>query len=279
MGCVKLHILDQQYKNTELKVSCVKKELTLKNSAVNGRKAILVRYIDPDGKRGEDTSGKPAGAPKLNPNTFKVEGKHTSAQSSVYAPKVQKKENIPITINRALMIAQKRPRETVTRTKSYTEKRYEALSDFEKSAVNNPVVKAVATGGLVTMAAVATPTVTAVASETAAATSNAAKVGVNIISKTATTVLSNPVAYTGLTVAAGAVSGAGYSLMTGEMQDVPQISTGLPLFDNAFVTGQTLMTLDAFLKTVSFDTNQNTTTTTNTNTINNSTNNNEQRNP
>ena len=67
--------------------------------------------------------------------------------------------------------------------------------------------------------------------------------------------------------------------MTGEMQDVPQISTGLPLFDNAFVTGQTLMTLDAFLKTVSFDTNQNTTTTTNTNTINNSTNNNEQRNP
>lgn len=47
MGCVKLHILDQQYKNTELKVSCVKKELTLKNSAVNGRKAILINRIDP----------------------------------------------------------------------------------------------------------------------------------------------------------------------------------------------------------------------------------------
>ncbi|MFV0419283.1 MAG: hypothetical protein ACK5KT_11205 [Dysgonomonas sp.] len=50
MGCVKLHILDQQYKNTELKVSCVKKELTLKNSAVNGRKAILLIYTDPDGE-------------------------------------------------------------------------------------------------------------------------------------------------------------------------------------------------------------------------------------
>jgi len=50
MGCVKLHILDQQYKNTELKVSCVKKELTLKNSAGNGRKAILVKFIDPDGR-------------------------------------------------------------------------------------------------------------------------------------------------------------------------------------------------------------------------------------
>ena|GEM_PF-2373492 len=50
MGCVKLHILDQQYKNTELKVSCVKKELTLKNSAGNGRKAILVILVDPDGR-------------------------------------------------------------------------------------------------------------------------------------------------------------------------------------------------------------------------------------
>lgn len=57
MGCVKLHILDQQYKNTELKVSCVKKELTLKNSAVNGRKAILIRYTDPDGRWEWDAVG------------------------------------------------------------------------------------------------------------------------------------------------------------------------------------------------------------------------------
>lgn len=50
MGCVKLHILDQQYKNTELKVSYIDKKLTVKNSAVNQRKEILVRYIDPDGR-------------------------------------------------------------------------------------------------------------------------------------------------------------------------------------------------------------------------------------
>lgn len=37
MGCLKLHILDQQYKNAELKVSYINKELTLKNSAENVR--------------------------------------------------------------------------------------------------------------------------------------------------------------------------------------------------------------------------------------------------
>jgi len=48
-GCVKLHLLDKQYKNTELKVSYLNKELTLNNSSVNERRAILVRFIDPDG--------------------------------------------------------------------------------------------------------------------------------------------------------------------------------------------------------------------------------------
>ena len=49
MGCVKLHLLDQQYKNTELKVSYINKKLTLNNSAVNERRAILVNMIDPNG--------------------------------------------------------------------------------------------------------------------------------------------------------------------------------------------------------------------------------------
>ncbi|MBB4045356.1 hypothetical protein [Bacteroides reticulotermitis] len=50
MGCVKLHILDQQYKNTELKVSYTNKELTSKNSVVNLRRRTLVNRIDPDGR-------------------------------------------------------------------------------------------------------------------------------------------------------------------------------------------------------------------------------------
>lgn len=56
MGCVKLHILDQQYKYTELKVSCVNKKLTLNNSAVKERREILVRYIDPTGMEIEEVS-------------------------------------------------------------------------------------------------------------------------------------------------------------------------------------------------------------------------------
>ena len=44
MGCVKLHILDEQYKSNELKVSYFKKELTLKNSAVKEQGATLYAY-------------------------------------------------------------------------------------------------------------------------------------------------------------------------------------------------------------------------------------------
>jgi hypothetical protein len=58
MGCVKLHILDEQYKNTELKVSYFNKELTPNNSDVNTCRILLyayclnnpVRYVDPTGK-------------------------------------------------------------------------------------------------------------------------------------------------------------------------------------------------------------------------------------
>ena len=50
MGCVKLHILDEQYKRTELKVSYINKELTFSNSTLNSRRWILIRFIDPDGK-------------------------------------------------------------------------------------------------------------------------------------------------------------------------------------------------------------------------------------
>ena len=50
MGCVKLHILEEQYKRTELRVSYFNKELTFNNSAENPRRWILVKYIDPDGR-------------------------------------------------------------------------------------------------------------------------------------------------------------------------------------------------------------------------------------
>ena len=44
MGYVKLHILDQQYKQTELKVSYINKELTLNCCAQNQRKETLLDY-------------------------------------------------------------------------------------------------------------------------------------------------------------------------------------------------------------------------------------------
>jgi hypothetical protein len=50
MGCIKLHILDEQYKQTELKVSYGKKELTSNFCAVNRRSGMLIRFIDPDGR-------------------------------------------------------------------------------------------------------------------------------------------------------------------------------------------------------------------------------------
>lgn len=50
LGCVQLHILEQQYKRTELKVSYIKKELTLKNSALNERSNILIIFTDPTGE-------------------------------------------------------------------------------------------------------------------------------------------------------------------------------------------------------------------------------------
>jgi hypothetical protein len=50
MGCVKLHILDEQYKRTELRISYFNRELTANNSAENPRRCTLIRYIDPDGR-------------------------------------------------------------------------------------------------------------------------------------------------------------------------------------------------------------------------------------
>jgi len=51
MGCVKLHILDEQYKSTELKVSYSRKELTSNFCAENLRSGMLIKFIDPDGRQ------------------------------------------------------------------------------------------------------------------------------------------------------------------------------------------------------------------------------------
>ena len=50
MGCVKLHILDEQYKRTELRVSYINKKLTSNFCAENLRSGMLIKYIDPDGR-------------------------------------------------------------------------------------------------------------------------------------------------------------------------------------------------------------------------------------
>jgi hypothetical protein len=49
MGCVKLHILDEQYKCTELKVSYRQKELTPNFCAENLRSGMPINRIDPSG--------------------------------------------------------------------------------------------------------------------------------------------------------------------------------------------------------------------------------------
>jgi hypothetical protein len=54
LGCLKLHILEQQYKKTELKVSYFKKELTPKSTVQKDRSNTLIRFIDPDGRMAVD---------------------------------------------------------------------------------------------------------------------------------------------------------------------------------------------------------------------------------
>ena len=56
MGCVKLHILDEQYKSTELKVSYINKELTLNNSAVKAYRYLFTGY-ERDQESGLDYMG------------------------------------------------------------------------------------------------------------------------------------------------------------------------------------------------------------------------------
>lgn len=50
MGCIKLHILDEQYKSTELRVSYINKKLTPNFCAENLRRWTLINAIDPDGR-------------------------------------------------------------------------------------------------------------------------------------------------------------------------------------------------------------------------------------
>jgi len=49
MGCIKLEILDQQYKRTEIKVSSPQKELTSNFFVTSTRREIVVKYVDPTG--------------------------------------------------------------------------------------------------------------------------------------------------------------------------------------------------------------------------------------
>jgi hypothetical protein len=50
MGCIKLHILDEQYYRTELQVSYINKKLTSNFCTENLRSGMLVNQIDPDGR-------------------------------------------------------------------------------------------------------------------------------------------------------------------------------------------------------------------------------------
>ena len=92
MGCVKLHILDEQYKRTELKVSYFNKELTSNKSAVKEQRATLYAYcgnnpinrVDKNGKEWTyviDAKGHITVNVELN---FSVSGNFTADQISAY---------------------------------------------------------------------------------------------------------------------------------------------------------------------------------------------------
>jgi hypothetical protein len=106
MGCVKLHILDEQYKRTELKVSYFNKELTLNNSAGNACRCMLVRFADPDGKDWKDkVIGVVVGvATNVIPLSTGLRNLYSPNDASDYNNTLQAVDNTTIVVGTALII-------------------------------------------------------------------------------------------------------------------------------------------------------------------------------
>jgi len=115
-----------------------------------------VNRIDPDGK--DDKNGEKSKKNKIN-------GVDTAAQSTTGGN--EPKDNIKSTpikqltpLQSALKVSRSQPKGEIKASQTNAEKSYNSLSDFDKQALQSPVINSVAVGGLVTMMVVATPVVT-----------------------------------------------------------------------------------------------------------------------
>jgi RHS repeat-associated protein len=194
-----------------------------------------VNKIDPDGRGDENSGGTPSRKNKVN-------GVPTAAQSSTYRPAPKEKVssmayNPPIYVYTG---------EIKDANKVKAQERFNQLmSDpIGRSIVSDPTLKAVSVGGGAVTASILTGAVATTAGADLATVTQATKEAITpLVLKTAQVALENSDAT--LTVLGGGF-GIMYSLATGETQDLPQFTTGLPAFDNASQVTQTGMTVIEF---------------------------------
>lgn len=118
-----------------------------------------VNRIDRDGKQSEDTGGIPAEEPRIDPQTGKLDGQYTTAQSSVYFPErlVKAPEKMTVIQQKTIELRENmssRRSEYVTRGRSNLERTMDVLaSPQDKLVSQNPVVQVAAVGLAATAAA------------------------------------------------------------------------------------------------------------------------------
>jgi RHS repeat-associated protein len=188
--------------------------------------------IDPDGKGDENTSGKPS-------VTNLSDGVPTSAQSSVRTTDPQEKiKPIPYTPPPP-PLGEIRDANKENLIKIHNE----AMNDpIKKQCLTDPALKAMAGGVLATGTAVLVPEIASVVTQLAK------EKGLPILYKSAEIVMKNPEISQ---AAIGAGIGIFTTIATGESQDVPQFTTGIPQIDNWNTRAQFFMTVGAFTQYVS----------------------------
>jgi hypothetical protein len=179
--------------------------------------------VDPDGR--EDRSGKPSTINKVN-------GVPTSAQSSVRTnePKVEVK---PIPYSQPIITGEIRD---ANKVKMQEQHNFAMSTEINKACLTNPVLKAEAVGGLAITATAVTPKL--IKDGILTGKTLAGKT-LPLIYKVAQITLENPKTTQAVL---GIGTGLLVSTLTGQMQDVPNFTTGLPMLDNFSQGTQFVMT-------------------------------------
>ena len=193
-----------------------------------------VRFIDPDGR--QITGG--------IPSKQKKDGVWTTAQSTTYRPTPEKKGLIKMTESKKEQIRrdEQAKRQGTVESKdqiNYRRTQNEAMNNpVTKQCLTDPVLQSVAVGGLTVVAVATSPA-------TVNVTKQIAKEKVlPILYKGAQIALQNP---TATEIAIGTSIGVVSNLLSDNMQDVPQFTTGISTIDNASTAAQFFMTVDAFV--------------------------------